>query len=98
MPAYLIANIEVTDPETYREYVRRVPETIAEFGGKYLVRGGEVEGLEGDWETHRLVMLEFESMERARAWWDSGAYAELKQLRRRSSRSTILLVEGYAGA
>jgi len=94
MAAYLIANIRVTDPEAYRQYVRAVPATIEAYGGKYLVRGGAAQKLEGDLEPERLVMLEFESMERAREWWASDAYAALKELRRSASVSSLLLVEG----
>jgi uncharacterized protein (DUF1330 family) len=95
MPAYLIADIDVTDPDRYAEYVRRVPATIAAYGGKYLVRGGEVQVLEGERQPHRTVMLEFESVARAREWWSSDGYEELKPLRREASRASILLVEGH---
>ena len=94
MPAYVIAEIEVQDPEEYEEYRARVPATIAAHGGKYLVRGGEVENLEGDRPTRRTVMLEFDSMTRAREWWASDDYEALKQLRRSSSMANIMLVEG----
>jgi len=94
MAAYLIVNIDVTDPEKYAEYVKVVPATIAAYGGKYIVRGGAAEKLEGGWEPKRVVILEFESTERARQWWNSDEYRGPKVLRRRASAGDIVLVEG----
>jgi len=94
MAAYLIVNIDVKDPEKYAEYVKVVPATIAAYGGKYVVRGGTAEKLEGDWEPRRVVVLEFESMERAKQWWDSDEYRAPKALRRSASVGNIILVEG----
>src|SRR5260370_25818288 len=73
-PAYLIANVNVQDPATFEEYRKQVPATIAKHGGRYLVRGGRVERLEGSWNPTRLVVLEFPSMEQARRWYDSDDY------------------------
>ena len=98
MAAYLIVNIEVTDPARYAEYVRAVPATIAAFGGRYLARGGRAERLEGDHEPKRVAVVEFESIERAKAWWSSEDYRPLKDLRRSASVADIVLVEGLAGA
>ena len=94
MAAYLIVNIDVEDPKKYAEYVKVVPAAIAAYGGKYLVRGGAAEKLEGDWEPRRVVVLEFESMEKARQWWDSDEYRGPKELRRSASTGNIILVEG----
>ena len=94
MPAYVIAEIEVKDRERYEEYRERVPATIAAHGGKYLARGGEVDNLEGDRLPKRTVILEFESMDRARQWWGSDEYCLLKELRRSASVGNIMLVEG----
>ena len=94
MPAYVIAEIEVTDPETYDEYRRRVPATLEPYGATFRVRGGSVHPLEGGWEPKRLVILEFPSVEQAKAWHDSEAYREPKALRQRASIGRLVLVEG----
>lgn len=95
MAAYLVANIEVTDPEGYREYARQAGPTVAKYGGRYLVRGGPAQLKEGEWQIHRLVVVEFPSMERALAWYDSPEYAPVKPLRQRYARSRMAFVEGY---
>ncbi|MDA8109742.1 MAG: DUF1330 domain-containing protein [Betaproteobacteria bacterium] len=94
MPAYLIAEIDVADPQLYEEYRRRVPALIAEYGGRYLARGGALEVKEGDWTPKRLVLVEFASMEQARRFYESPAYAPLLALRRQATRSRLVLVEG----
>ncbi len=94
MTVYSVVNVQVTDPARYAEYVEETPATIARYGGKYLARGGEVEVLEGDWNPQRLVILEFESMERFREWYDSPEYAPLKQLRDEASVAEYVVVEG----
>ena len=94
MAAYILAEIEVTDPGGYEEYKKMAPASIELYGGKYLVRGGPAECLEGEWPSNRLVILEFSDRERARAWWDSKEYRPARDLRRRTSRSSMLLVEG----
>ena len=91
---YLIGDIEVTDPDTFEKYRAGVPETIAAYGGKYLVRGTSGEVLEGPWTPKRLVVLEFESMERAKAWYDSTEYADLKKLRQSAAKSNLIFAEG----
>lgn len=92
--AYVVANVTVEDPVRYAEYRRLVTPTIEQFGGRFLARGGAVEVLEGDWRPDRLVILEFPSMERARAWWSSPAYAEARAIRQATSTGTLLLLEG----
>ena len=94
MAAYLIATIQVTDPTVYEEYRNRVPAIIAAYGGRYLVRGGRVEQLEGDANPQRVVVLEFSSMERLRAFYGSDEYRPLIALRQRSARSSLFAVEG----
>jgi uncharacterized protein (DUF1330 family) len=94
MSAYVVAEVEVTDPAVYEEYRRLVPSTIAKYGGKYLVRGGAVDVKEGAWQPKRLVVLEFASMDQARKWYASPEYAPALALRAKAARSKVLLVEG----
>lgn len=94
MSAYIIVDIDVTDPTRYERYKDIVPASIAAYGGRYLVRGGRAETLEGSWTPKRVVVLEFSSYEKARAWWASSEYAEAKQLRQQTSRANMVVVEG----
>lgn len=94
MAGYLIAEIDVTDPQLYEEYRRRVPALIAEYGGRFLVLGGELDVKEGDWRPKRLVLVEFPSFVQARRFYDSPAYAPLIELRERAARSRLILMEG----
>ena len=94
MAAYLIADIEVTDPEAFDKYRAGVPATIAAYGGKYFVRGATGEVVEGEWTPKRLVVLEFDSMERLKAWYDSPEYADLKKLRQSASNGNLIFAEG----
>lgn len=94
MAAYVIVEIEVTDPQLYEEYKRRAPPTIAQFGGKYLARGGAVDVLEGEWSPARLVILEFASSARAHAWWNSEEYRGPKGMRQRSANTKMVVLEG----
>lgn len=94
MPAYVVVEIEVTDPETYEEYKQKAPPSIAHYGGRYIIRGGKAEVLEGSWSPKRFVMLEFASVQHAKDWWNSPEYAEAKELRQRSSRTDMFVVEG----
>jgi uncharacterized protein (DUF1330 family) len=96
MVAYVIGEVEITDPQIYQEYAKGVPGTIAQYGGKYLVRGGAVEGKEGGWEPKRVVVLEFASMAQARKWYASPEYAPLLALRHKAARARIIFVEGVA--
>jgi len=96
MPAYVIADIDVHDPEAYGEYRGLVPGTLQPFGGRFLVRGGDYEPLEGDWRPRRLVVLEFPSAEHARRWYTSADYAAAMAIRHRASAGSIVLVEGTA--
>ena len=94
MSAYVVAEVEVTEPAVYEQYRKLVPATIAKYGGKFLVRGGAVETKEGSWQPKRLVVLEFSSMDQARKWYHSPEYAPALALRARAARSKVLLVEG----
>jgi uncharacterized protein (DUF1330 family) len=96
MPAYLIAEVDVTDPAGFEEYRRQVPATIAKYGGRYLVRGGAVDALEGDWRPARLVVLEFPSLEQARRWYDCQEYKGPRALRQRTATTKLLLVDGVS--
>ena len=94
MAAYVIVNIEVTDPVRYEEYKKRALATVTAHGGRYIARGGRAETLEGTWRPHRVVLLEFPSAQNAKAWWDSEAYKPLKAMRQASARTEMMLVEG----
>ena len=96
MPAYLFANVEVTDAAGYEQYRQRVSATIEAHGGRYVVRGGATEVLEGDWTPKRLVILEFPDMARLKAWYQSPEYRPLIELRQRTASSTLVAVEGVA--
>ncbi|MDQ3918705.1 MAG: DUF1330 domain-containing protein [Acidobacteriota bacterium] len=94
MPAYVVVEIEVQDAERYEDYKRMVPPTLAAYGGRFVVRGGRAETLEGDWSPKRMVILEFPSAERAKEWWGSSEYAEAKALRQATARTRMIVVEG----
>lgn len=94
MAAYVIAEIDITDPQAYEEYRNKVPGVIAKYGGRYIVRGGKVESLEGGWQPKRLAVLEFPSMEQAQKWYRSEDYAPILKLRQRASRGKVVIVEG----
>jgi uncharacterized protein (DUF1330 family) len=94
MAAYVLANIEVTDPVTYEGYRNGVSATIAQYGGRYLARGGAVEALEGAFVPKRFVILEFPSVAAAKTWYGSPEYAPLLALRKRASKGDLFIVEG----
>lgn len=94
MAAYVIGEIEVTDPALYEEYRQQVMAVVARYGGKFIVRGGRIEALEGGWAPKRFVALEFPSMEQAQKWYRSPEYAPLIALRKKASRGKLILVEG----
>ncbi|VWC17749.1 DUF1330 domain-containing protein [Burkholderia lata] len=95
MSAYVVFDIDIHDVEAYQAYRRLGAPTVAEYGGRFLVRGVEVETLEGEWSPKRVVVLEFESAERARAWYRSEGYQAAKLLREPAARTTGILAEGY---
>ena len=94
MTAYVIADIDVRDQETYREYAALVPETLKPHGGRFIVRGGASETLEGDWQPRRLVVIEFPTADDARRWHGSPEYAPALAMRQRSAGGSLVLVEG----
>jgi uncharacterized protein (DUF1330 family) len=94
MPAYIVVEVEVLDKERYENYKQMVPPSLAAYGGRFLVRGGAAETLEGTWSPKRLVILEFPSVERAKAWWESSEYADAKALRQATARTQMIVVEG----
>lgn len=94
MPAYLISTIEITNPTGYEEYRKLVPPALAKYSGKFLVRGGAVEYKEGDWQPKRVVVVEFPTMEQARAFYDSPEYTKAIEIRQRNSVGSVLFVEG----
>jgi uncharacterized protein (DUF1330 family) len=94
MPAYVIVDIDVHDPERYREYAARAPATIERYGGRYLARGGAVDVREGDWQPGRLVLVEFPDAEAARRWHESEEYRPLRELREQASSARLVVTEG----
>ena len=94
MSAYVIAEIEVTDPGKFEEYRKLVPPTIEAFGGRYIVRGGAIGSLEGSWRPKRMVVIEFDDAERAKAWHDSELYAPARALREASTNTRMIVVDG----
>jgi uncharacterized protein (DUF1330 family) len=94
MAAYVVVEIDIHDAETYERYKQLAPPSIALYGGRYLVRGGATEALEGTWHPKRFVILEFPTEQQARAWWSSPEYAPAKALRQASTQTNMLLVEG----
>ena len=94
MTAYVVVDIKVTDPETYQRYIEVAPSTIEHFGGRYIARGGTAEKLEGAWEPNRVVVLEFESVDQAKAWWSSEEYRGPKALRQGASHANMIVVQG----
>lgn len=94
MAAYAIVRVEVTDPEKYEEYKALTPAAVAAFGGRFLVRGGEAETLEGPVETRRIVVVEFADLDQARACFASPEYAEAKSKRIGAAEMEMLIVDG----
>ncbi len=94
MAAYVIADVTVKNPDSYAEYRKQVLPTITKYGGRFIVRGGAHETLEGDWRPGRVVVIEFPDMAAARAWHRSKEYGPLVKLRQSASTSRLILVEG----
>lgn len=94
MSAYVIADIEVLEPVEYEEYKRLAGPTAALYGGRYVVRGGATEVAEGEWTPKRFVVLEFPSMEQAKAWYNSPEYSRARAVRQRTARSSVIFAEG----
>ena len=94
MAAYVVVDVDVKNPVEYEEYARQAGPTVAQYGGTYVVRGGKHETLEGDWTPGRFVVLEFPSVEQAKAWWNSEEYRGPKALRHQHAESKMIVVEG----
>lgn len=94
MTAYVIFDVDVTNPVDYEGYKQLAAPTVALYGGKYIVRGGQTETLEGDWTPKRIVVLQFESVEKAKAWINSPEYSEARALRHKYAVSKAIVVEG----
>ena len=94
MNAYVIGEIEVTDPAVYDDYRKQVLATVQKYGGRFVIRGGEVEALEGGWAPKRIVAVEFPTMDALRKWYRSAEYAPLIKLRQRASKGRLIAVEG----
>lgn len=95
MAAYLIVEISIHNPAEYEDYKKLTPGSLKNYQGKFIVRGAKTECLEGEWNPERIVVLEFPSVELAKAWWASEEYAPAKALRQRTAHTKMLLVEGY---
>ena len=94
MPAYIIARVEVTDWTKYREYTQATPAAIARYGGKFIIRGGDVVNLEGEPETRRLVVIEFPTLEQAKTFYNSPEYGAAKKLRAGAAIGQFIAVNG----
>jgi uncharacterized protein (DUF1330 family) len=97
MPAYIIVDITIHNAENYEGYKKLTPASIAAYQGKFIVRGGQAETLEGDWQPGRVVVLEFPTIERAQQWWASEEYAPAKAIRQANAETKMILVEGLEG-
>lgn len=95
MSAYVIVDVDIHDQATYEEYKKLTPASIKAYNGKFIVRGGKTETLEGDWQPGRIVVLEFPDAETAKKWWDSPEYNPAKAIRQRAATTQMLLVEGF---
>jgi uncharacterized protein (DUF1330 family) len=96
MPAYIIVDVEITDPEQYEAYKKLTPASLVPFGGKFIVRGGNVETLEGDWKPGRIVVLEFPDYENARNWWNSEEYTYARSVRQYAANARIIAADGVS--
>jgi uncharacterized protein (DUF1330 family) len=94
MPAYVIVEIDIHDPAGYEEYKKLAGATVEKYGGKYIIRGGRTEVLEGDWTPKRIVVLQFDSPQHAKDWLNSEEYREPRKMRHRTARTNMILIEG----
>ncbi len=95
MSAYIIVDINVKNQEEYEKYKKLTPATLAAHNGKFIVRGGNTEILEGDWNPGRLVILEFPTMEQAKKWWSSEEYEPAKKIRQSCADTNMVAAEGF---
>ena len=96
LPAYVIAEVEVTDPTTLQKYGAKAPEIVAAFHGRYVVRGGKTQSLEGEAPKGYVVVIGFDSAEKAREWYDSPAYSAIRPFRQSATKSRLFIAEGVA--
>lgn len=96
MPVYMVIEIKVLNPELYARYVEKVPDIIKKHGGRYLVRGGEVTPMFGNWKPERIILLEFDNPEKLRNCFNSEEYLELAPFRENSTITKAILVNGYS--
>lgn len=94
MACYVIADMNVTNPEQFAEFIEVTPATVHQYGGKYLIRGGSIVVAQGDWTPSRLVVIECAGMDQASAWFDSTEFEHPKEIQARSSNSNFVFVEG----
>ena len=94
MAAYVVVQVDVKDPVRYEDYRKMVPASLEKYGGRFLVRGGKTHTMEGEWAPKRFVLVEFPSVEQAKAWWASPEYAAAKALRQATSDSQLIIAEG----
>jgi uncharacterized protein (DUF1330 family) len=97
MPAYIIVEVAIHNPAEYEDYKKLTPASLIPFDGKFIVRGGKSETLEGDWNPERIVVVEFPTLEKAKAWWNSESYAPAKALRQRTAHTKMIVVPGFEG-
>ena len=96
MKAYIVVDVNITNPTLYEDYKKLTPASLVPFDGKFIVRGGVAETLEGEWQPGRFVIIEFPSKQKAKEWWDSALYAPAKALRHATSKTNMILVEGVS--
>lgn len=94
MAAYVIVEVSIHDPAAYEDYKKLTPAAVAAYGGKFVVRGGQAEILEGDWQPERIVVLEFPSVERAKEWWNSEMYTAARMIRQLAASTKMIVVQG----
>ena len=94
MAAYVVVQVDVKDPVRYEDYRKLVPASFEKYGGRFLVRGGKTHTMEGTWAPKRFVIVEFPTVDQAKAWWASPEYAHAKALRQATSHSELIIAEG----
>ncbi|HMG85093.1 MAG TPA: DUF1330 domain-containing protein [Terracidiphilus sp.] len=94
LPGYVIAEAEITDPAALQDYGKKIVETLAPFNHRYVVSTSKIQALEGDAPKDRVVVIEFDSVQKAREWYDSPAYAAIRPIRQSAAKSRIFIVEG----
>ncbi|UCE93312.1 MAG: DUF1330 domain-containing protein [Flavobacteriaceae bacterium] len=96
MAAFVLVEIDIHDMELYQSYTLLTPATIAAYDGKFVVRGGEVSLLEGDWNPERIVLLEFPSVEKANEWWHSESYEKARKIRQKAATTKMIVLKGVS--